>query len=328
LVIVLGVVLWARAMESSGATHAGETFVDDIELEPHDFGKLVGHVDTIATLTVRNDTDSIWTLRRTWSACGCVKVGSASERVEPGEDAIFELRIDTRGQPEGPLTRQSFALYDPGPRRITFTATALIAPRPHFVPHVLDVELGDGVSAWREEAWIVSPFASATVEVVSSAGDVEVVFATPESTEIGTRLPFVCAGTLPGGAMRRDVSLTFAVFGDPELPEGEELVLRGTIRRVPPLSVSPSVLVLEGDSDVLRGRVWLRRADGTWPTEVELRVPEGDACDVAYDPDDGSSAVEARVTDAGSSSIRLGAVAPSSDAVEFPVRVVRRSRAR
>lgn len=323
--IGLGVVLWTRSGASSSTAHAapaGESLVDDIALAPHDFGRLVGTVVRTVELTHTNGSGVPWTLRKTWSECGCVDLVSASERVEPGAEARFELRIDTTGQPAGSFARHAFALYDPGPRRIALTATADVAPRPYPVPHVIDVELTEEQDEWREAGWVESPFPSARLALVGTKGDVEVEVGAPESTESGTRLPFVCSGVLVPPTPRRDVALTFVVWGDPDLPDGEELVLRGTIRRVPPIAVSPRVLVLEGDEDLLRGRVWLRRSDGTWPADVELHVPDGTPCAAVYDARDGSIAIEAHVRSENADAFRLRARMSSGDAVDLPVRLV------
>lgn len=316
-----GLLLWGGTSGPANAAPHGEAIAHEEILPRHDFGRLVGAVERSVELHLRNDTAVTWTLRRTWNECGCVKLASASESVAPGEDASLVLRIDAEDQPAGPLQKRAFALYDPGPRRVSLTATAVLAPRPHPVPYLLDVELDPDQVEWFAEGAIESPFGGARAVLETSTKGVRVEMAEAEPISTGTRVSFICTGNLPADSLRGEFELEFLSFGDPELPDGERVVLRGTARRLPRLTVSPGCLVLADALERLHGRVWLRRADGTWPESVEVEsTPEG-VLSATYDPFDGGLHVEITNRNAGREDCRLRIRLPSGESVEMPVRV-------
>jgi hypothetical protein len=324
-VLVLGglvmVTMAHRDDQTVGASSWAPTAMETLPV--HDFGRIVGPERRMVELRVRNESSEAWTLRKTWSECGCVKIESASQDVSPGEDAVFTLAIDTAGQPGGSIFKQAHALYDPGPRWITLQGAAQLVSRPHTAPPLTSLEIAADESAWRVEGRINSPFDGLRAELLSAPEDVRLVFGEPSAHGLGFSLPYACDGEMSLDQANREVTLEFLVFGDPEKTQGEALSARIALARPRPLRVTPECPVIVADEAGASASAWIRRSDGTWPHDLTITVGPAGSVDASFDPQTGRIDLAAREPrDTWARAVLH--VAGSGESLEFPVRVARR----
>lgn len=230
----------------------------------HDFGLLAGHQLAEHEFALENAGSETWTLQRTYGECGCVRAIDCSAVVAPGQPLRLRVRIDTHGQPPGPLSKRVYAVVEPGPQLLVATVLAHVEGSPRVEPVRLDAVLPEQLTEYAVPGTLHLPpgVATSQVGVFDLPDGIRVSFGERSAGAGLDALPFSVSGALSERESQTHFEFRMLVGTSVERQQ-VSLPVRVRVARRPAWFAAPSAIVLvDGPSEGV--------------SAIHVRTPQGE----------------------------------------------------